>query len=455
MDGPALKSSRALTLGATVAKFLAAWGAVLAFARDDGRFWGFDSFVRDAIARVFAGLPSAAWHAEVLYAYFVEICGWSFVATLFFSSVFGVLGALSRMVARARVRAGQSDFLDPVRAWTASHPKLTRVLLAAPAVAWALFLVWPGPWELRHLEKWSSVLIHSAAPLALSAWGVLAMTRKGQRALLAPTIDGTPDETRFEIGPDEIAFDAVAVTPRTLAIVATFTALMLAIPLLIAKLPILELYRHGTSVFYLFGGYAAFAAIGALSFQKASRVAVGVDGVHVHGTSRARFFAYRDLDSARTNRNGDLELLRREKVVLRLQLHGEDAARRAAVLARINESIARVQEGKGAAAAQLVASSSKEDLARFAHGTGDYRAVTLSREQLWALVEGPRSKRPRGRRRRRRLARSADVAERARLRVAADHCAEPQVRVALEGLASEQGDLPEPAAPLHLPSVRP
>ena len=96
-----------------------------------------------------------------------------------------------------------------------------------------------------------------------------------------------------------------------------------------------------------FVAYLAFVGFGAFAFRRASRVAIGLDGVHIRGTSRAQFFAYRDLDSART-KGSDLELVRRGKVVLRLQLHGEDAARRDAVLARISENIARVREGRGA-----------------------------------------------------------------------------------------------------------
>jgi hypothetical protein len=244
------------------------------------------------------------------------------------------------------------------------------------------------------------------------------------------------------------------VTPLSVGIVAAFTALMLAIPLLIAKLPILELYRHGTGVFYLFGGYAAFAAAGALSLQKASRVSIGVDGIHVRGTSRARFVPYRAIDAARTNGNGDVEIVRRGRVVLRLQLHGEDAGRRDAVLDRIRANIDRVLIGESAPAAELVASASKEDLARFATGAADYRAATLSREQLWALVEGPEVEGSARTRAAGALARSADQAERARLRVAAERCAEPQVRVALEVLAAEM-DGQEPAAQLAASRGRP
>ena len=44
----------------------------------------------------------------------------------------------------------------------------------------------------------------------------------------------------------------------------------------------------------------------ALLFRRASRVAVGVDGVRVAGTSRTRFYGYKDLDGVRVN-GGDVE----------------------------------------------------------------------------------------------------------------------------------------------------
>jgi hypothetical protein len=440
------KPSPAAALAKTVAKFAAGWAFLFWFGGKDSRLDRIDHFTRDAIARIFAGLPSAARNAEILYQKLGQILGGAFVIVLFFGTGFAVLGALTRMLARARVRAGQSDFLDRLRDWTAARAKTTRFLFALPSLVMATLYALPGPWELEHLGAWLSDLSLAAGPLLVAGWGIYAMMRKGLRELLAPTLGGPDAKTTFEINADEIAFDAVAVTPRTLGIVATFTALMIAIPLAIARLPILELFRHGSSVFYLFGAYAAFAASGAYIFRKASRIAVGVDGVHVHGTSRARFFAYRDIESARTE-GSDLILLRGEKIVLRLQLHGEDAARRDAVLARIAENLARVREGRGAPAAQLVASSSKAALARIAEGAGDYRMATLSREQLWALVEGPEIDASARKAAAEALARSNDGSERARLRVAAEHCAEPQVRVALEEIARDVGDAPISRAP--------
>jgi hypothetical protein len=441
------KPRPALALARTIAKFAAAWGFFYLCASNEIRVNWYQGVVTDAIYRILSGFPSAARYADMIFQDFVQVFAITFGVTLFFGTVFAVLGAVARMLARARIRAGQVDFLDRVRGWTAAHPSATRVLPAIPAILFGLRLVWPGPFELHHLDEWLGGLARGAAPLLLAMWGMTGMTRKGLRSLLAPTMGGAAQsQTRFDISADEIAFDAVAVTRETLAMVGVFTAITLAVPAFIWTRPILELFTS-TSIFYFVGAYIAFAGAGAYAFRKASRVAVGLDGVHVHGTSRARFFAYRDIDSARTN-GSDLELVKRGKVVLRLQLHGEDAARRDAVLARITENIARVREGRGAVAAQLVASATKEHLARLAEGAGDYRLATLTREQLWALVEGPEIEASARQAAAEALVRSSDPAERARLRVAAEHCAEPMVRVALEEIAGEEEE------PLGLAAAR-
>jgi hypothetical protein len=454
MDPAAPKRRRVPALAKTVAKFAAGWTFVYWFGDNDSRLSRLGELFRGAIYRVFADSPTRALHAQAVFDDLTGFCGQAFLFTLAFGTFFGVVGALTRMLARSRVRAGQADFLDHLRAWTAAHPNVTRSLLAAPTILWMLNALWPGSFELSPGRDLLGPYSRAIIPLLLAGWGMFAMTKKGLRELLAPTMGGANAATDFAISPDEIAFDAVAVTRRTVAIVTVFSALMLAIPLAIAKLPILDLFHHGDQDLYLFGAYIAFAATGAYAFRKASRVAVGVDGVHVRGTSRARFFPYRDLEAARTN-GSDLELVRRGKVVLRLQLHGEDAARRDAVLARIREHIDRVREGRGAVAAQLVATSSRDDLARVAHGGGDYRMATMTREQLWALVEGSEVDADARTAAAEALVRSGAGDERARLRVAADHCAEPAVRIALEELAAAEHELPTGAAPRGLPPARP
>ncbi len=64
--------------------------------------------------------------------------------------------------------------------------------------------------------------------------------------------------------------------------------------------------------------------------------------------------------------------------------------------------------------------------------------VRTTRDQLWALVEGPEHDAEARTRAARALARTHTPDESTRLRVAAAHCAEPRVRVLLEELAEEE-----------------
>jgi hypothetical protein len=365
------------------------------------------------------------------------------------------LGMLVRMVARARTRAGLADPLDRVRNWTAAHPKATSRLLALPALLWCLRSAIHVLLMVYHWRTWSYGTAVSAGGeavtylhgvfasgmgaflclfLAVSA-GVYKVTRAGFGALLAPTTE--PLETTTHAAEDRIQFDAVAVTTETRAAVGAM-----------ALLPVMTLFAinaarlgsAGTEI--ALGAYVALALGGALAFRRASKIRVGVDGVFVTGSSRTRFFAYKDLDEARATGSA-LELLQGDSVVLRLQLHGEDATKRGAILERICEAIARSKQGRDAAAARVVESVSGEALARLAQGGGDYRAPALTREQLWALVEGPEHDARIRTASAEALASTGDRTERARLRVAAGQCAEPDARTALEDLATEDGDLDE------------
>ncbi len=211
-----------------------------------------------------------------------------------------------------------------------------------------------------------------------------ALVRGGLRAFVAPVIEDAEPQ-RAEDATNEIAIHAVADTTETRAAIGAKMALNAG-----AFANALSSQRacHDPMVVAGLLAYAAVALGGAALFRHASKVAVGVDGVLVKGTSRTRFFPYRDLDAARVD-GGDLELVRRDRVVLRLQLHGEDAVKRGAVLARVRDAIDCVKEGRGAVSAQLVSSATPQELARAAGGGADYRGAALTRDQLWALVEGP------------------------------------------------------------------
>ena len=109
--------TRSFALTKTVAKFVAAWAVLFFFGDSSGRLYGVSAFMHDAIARVFAGFPAAAWYLDMEVFKLAEVLGVAFAVTLFFGTALAVLGALVRMLARARVRAGESDFLDRVRGW--------------------------------------------------------------------------------------------------------------------------------------------------------------------------------------------------------------------------------------------------------------------------------------------------------------------------------------------------
>jgi hypothetical protein len=430
-------ASRALALAKTVATFAAAWALSWPLAVHElyGHSWF--RWVIDAIYRVLSGFPAAAYFVEQLFRTSVDILAWSSFGTLILASGLAPLGAMVRMIARARIRVGQRDLLDPVRAWMSAHPQLTRALFATPGLFALHALLWPGHHGTEPLDR---LLVVAPASL-LVAWGLYALSKRGARALLAPTLEGESAST-MTIGADEIVFDAVAVTREAKGIIAALAALPLAVVALIGSRPLASLF-HDRWPFYVMASYIVVATVTAVVFQKASRVAVGVDGVHVRGTSRAKFHAYRDLDGARAN-GADIELVRRGRVVVRLQLHGQDAARRDAVLARMTNNIARVKSGGRAMAAQMVASASEDALARVAHGAGDYRVAALTREQLWALVEGPEIAGDARRAAAAALAKASDERERDRLRVAASLCAEPQVRIALEEMARGDEDVAVP-----------
>ncbi len=356
----------------------------------------------------------------------------SFGAALAIATLIAPLALLVRILARGRVRAGQSDPIDRNRAWIANHPWLTRVLVALPGALTACSVV-------SHLMASSTLssLPYALIPLVGLTW----LTSRGLRAFVAPTVDEDATRAAEHVADDEIVFSAVAVTHETIATVGLF-ALM---PFIAVGTMVLLFPRGGDGAFVsVMMAYIAIAAGGTALFQRASRIAVGIDGVLVHGTSRTRFFAYRELDSARLN-GPNLEICKGTRVVLRLQLHGEDAARRDAILARITEKISHAASRRGGAAEGFVGGASTEQITRAVAGAVDFRQPMLSREALWAIVEGPtvdvtaRSAAASA------LVKTIDAGERARLRVAASLCAEPRMRVALEklgeGLDDDDGDV--------------
>ncbi len=397
---------------------------------------------------VFGWVDMALWRREdeleVLFQMATDVLTSSFFAALTVATLGIALGFLGRTLARARVRAGLADPLERARAFVNAHsPARARLLTVTPAALWIAL-------NVRHYLHIASdrsiyaVLPGIVLPALVGLLGQVVLARRGLAALLAPTLD-EHEPRREEAEAEGFTFDAVAVTNETRAAVGGVAAFSLSMALAVTALPVASM--RSPAFLAALASYIALTAGAALAFRRASRVAIGVDGVHVRGSSRSRFYGFRDVDRARVS-GSDLELLRGTRVVLRLQLHGEDAARRDALLARLQAAIARAAAERDEPAVSFVGGASRADLTRAAEGGGDYRQQAVSREQLWSVLEGPTVATAARRAAAEALAGSRDPAERARLRIAADRCAEPAVRVRMEEL------LHDDEAPAAAPAKR-
>lgn len=400
--------------------------------------------------RIFHALEHATW--EVPHGFLADV-GWRILheaahaidgllaGGLTLSSVAMLTIVIARSVATARLRAGRRDPIDPLR----ERPRLTRWLTALPAMLlgfpWALGAL-HSFWQLRGAEDaFRFILADGIADVAtgsLMATLAYIASRAFMRSLLAPV----EVEEAAPRDPGDIVFSAVAVTARTRGAVAALAAASIGMVLWTLTAP-----GH-PALLWALAAYVAAAVTAPFALRRVSRIAVGLDGVWVRDASHALFFAYRDLEGARA-RGADLELVARGgRSALRLQMHGDDAGRRDEVLARVQDAIARSRAGDTRGAEMLVQAMPAGHVVASAGGDARYRLPSISREQLWDLVESPATDAST-----RTAAAGAlaavpiDDADRARLRVAAEQCAEPRVRVALAALADDEEDeAPPPPA---------
>jgi hypothetical protein len=382
--------------------------------------------------------PGATWLRDLA----VRLVGWTlqdvseqYPTALASGTVLLGAGILLRMLARARVRDGRDDLLEPVRRWLARHPGLARVPAWIPG---ALLVAWVGRDLWRFYPEWYgyhtpwTLLVSAAAVASGLGFAMGRLVRVGQRALLAPIeIEAAP-----AMGAEEIWFSAVAVTPRTRAAVAGAAAMALAAVIAALTLPPQAINDDprvlgGVTVYVV----AMLAAI--QMFRRASRIAVGLDGVYVQHGSSTQFHAYRDLHDVRAH-GAELELLRGKRVTLRLQLHGSDETRRDELQARIQGAIVRAREGHTRGAEQIVQASSRARIASAADGGVDYRSPSVTREQLWSVVEGASADTTTRAAAAEALAVSVTNSERARLLAAASRSVDPKLRVTLDALASDE-----------------
>lgn len=366
------------------------------------------------------------WQLEAL------IVGYSFAVV---AASFVAIGVL---LARALgVRKG---------AWAAvakRRPRLARALAWVPGAIWtylagvptleAIHTMQPSSVPYDDLMMWGNFALVLVGALGMTAVSRFALKRAADVApeQEAPALDADPQET---------VFSAIAVTRTTRAAVGFVAALPFALLATIFLTPLPESLHAIAVVAYLATTFATVAAV-----RRASRIKVGLDGVYVMGSGPATFHAWAGLDGVRAE-GVDIVLTRGERVVLRLQLHGADSARSDALVARFQASMAAAARTRtdaphvhAAHAARAAAAGSARFVAA-AHGATDYRAPAVSREQLWEVVEGPAAEAPARVLAAEAIAASMDDGERARLRVAAEHCAEPRLLIALERVLHDRED---------------
>jgi hypothetical protein len=342
-----------------------------------------------------------------------------------------------RMLARQHVRAGGADPLEGVRRRVAQRRWSVRAFLAAVGLGWmGMFL--PALELPRDPLLAGSVLLGGVVLPALAI--VLALRTFGRMAL-APLLH--PGEV-VRTDADGYLFSAVAVTGESRAAVGLLAALTVGMGALFATSTSLIFTSTGPAVLLAYGVVASLVAY---AFQSTSRIEIGLDGVRVRGSSRSRFHAYRDIDAVEVARGGDVVLLRRGRAVLRLQLHGEDVARRGPIVERLRAAIARAHAPE-AVAQRFAEAATPAVLAQAARGDGDYRSPAAGRDALWEVVEAPPARGETRVRAARALADGADGADRARLRIAAERCAEPEARQGLARIAAlGEDDEEEAGAP--------
>ena len=309
-----------------------------------------------------------------------------------------------------------------------------RVLPLLPGVAWGAYALYRFEGS-RHAGGHAWMYGELLGNL-LGALGIMAVAAFASARARAAPMEREEDPAPSELADaTETVFTALAVTPTTRAAVGA-----------LALLPLAFLVTPHAWDAVAFALYIA-TAFGSVLLLGASRIKVGHDGVYVTGSGPAQFHAWTSIDAVRAE-GVDIVLSHGARAVLRLQLHGPDAARRDALVARFEAARTAAARARvdaphvHAAHAASAATTGSATFVASVHDAGNYRMAAVNREQLWEIVEGAAAEGAARVLAAEALAAQLDENERARLRVAAEHCAEPRVRVALEELLDEPEDAP-------------
>lgn len=193
----------------------------------------------------------------------------------------------------------------------------------------------------------------------------------------------------------------------------------------------------------------AFACVVGAGVRSRATIVVGADGLLISRVGTKEFIAYGELVSV-TRGDGDVTISRRARPPLRLGLPSRRYSGREyqgdALVQRIEEARAACAGGDpGARVAALVARGGRsprawlEAIHALLRDPG-YREAVLLPEHMWSLVEDPSGDASTRAGAAAALTSSLDDEGRGRLRIAAQACAAPRLRVAFETAADAEAE---------------
>jgi hypothetical protein len=299
--------------------------------------------------------------------------------------------------------------------------------------------------ELRASGKPPIVLPRSLVRSAYFAPGaghipaVVRLLGDNDRLLAEVGVGGASEAQRLldtlHLGPSQRSARFEAWSPRrSVAAKAAWGSVALGVGLTVAATPL-----HAPLL--ILAGFLVMLATSL--FLVRCTIHVGADGLLVATRIAPRFIPWSDVVSVQYDGLGIVVHLANEAVRIplsnRRRDNDYDRVTQEALLTRAQQALAAFRSGREPDAATRVARAgrSHEDWVRALFDReGTFRTAPILDDQLWSVVESPHAEVTARAGAATVLARGAGELERSRLRVAADACTAPRLRVLLERTAS-------------------
>jgi hypothetical protein len=369
---------------------------------------------------------------------------------------------LSRWLERASLAAGVGTFLASLAHVAAGTPALPRswtvltlcTLLLAPAALRSIGTC------TGHVRAVGDRL------LAGSGWRRLDLRRKGvQAGAIVPGDDGHRVEldladgrlvtvdTRDRSSAERLLEAAGVSAAQRRTRIALFDGdeargRVLALLLMLSALIALSATTEGAYVLVVLGTLLAALVAHALrtAWRKPMEVSVGTDGIEFSWGGERRFYGLDEIHDIRSTDEGFAIILQDgERVSFVTSAHSPERLRALALRVRTAvQARARLPRTEASLAVLDRAGRSlpqwRRALDRLGKRAGDYRSISLSRDEMTVVVSDPGAKPQHRVAAALALAATGDPDALQRVRVAADTGVSPRMRIALEGIAEESPD---------------